>query len=62
MPSLPAMAPGVIAVARRAATPARVWRRLTYKTKTRIGVCLDDLCVLSFPSGIYFGCLSMFVR
>ena len=35
------MAPAVMAVARRAVTPARTWRRLPYTTKTRIDVCFD---------------------
>ena len=53
--SLPplSMAPAVVAVARRATMPARVWHRLPYTTKTRIGVCLD---FFRFSPG----CLSFF--
>ena len=54
MPSLPAMARGVMAVARRAATLARIWRRLPYTTKTLIGVFFDDFCLFSFSFGVVF--------
>ena len=41
------MAPAVMAVARRADTPARAWRRLPYATETCIGVCLCTVVVVS---------------
>ena len=46
IPSVPSTAPAVMAIARRAATPARVWCRLLYTTKTRAGVRFD---IFVFP-------------
>ena len=49
------MAPAVMAIARRAGTPARVWRRLPYTTKTRTGVCFDIFrFFLGCKSGVFF--------
>ena len=48
----PPTAPAVMAVARRAATPARVWRRLPYTTKKRVGICFDCFC---FSSNCFLG-------
>ena len=59
--SLPSLliAAAVMAVARRAATPARVWRSLPYTTKTRIGICLDFFRVFT---GIFLFLLYMFFK
>ena len=54
MPSLLAMAPGVMAIARREATPARLWRRLPYTTKTLIGVWFDEFVFFVLLEHLFF--------